>query len=421
MRTSNLGGLVRSLTRQGSRVAVARWLPGMGRASLAAAADAAIALALLAAALFEIVTTNAGVLGRREPDWFAYTLALALTLPLAVRRRWTIGVFVVVLVSVSAYEWRDYAGENVNFFGPVLGLYTAAAYRPHRFSLGTVLLLLGGLAAGLMTAESGGNSDGAVTLLTIVLIVGGVWLLGDAARDRRIAAERLAAQAEELRAARLNLAEQAVSQERLRIARELHDVVAHHMSVIVVQAALAKDRLQSDPGAARHAIEEVESVGRGALREMRQILGVLRQAGEEQGALEPAPGLGDLERLCAGARDGGVAVDVAVEGEPGRVAPAVEIAAYRIIQESLTNVVKHAPGAQARVRVRHEPASLSVEVSDDGARGQRRTDGTDQPAGGQGIRGMRERVALLGGSFEAGPLPGGGFRVRVSLPLEVPL
>jgi signal transduction histidine kinase len=399
--------------------AAQRWGRRVRAFPLAAAADAAVAIALAAAALVSLAMAEPSELTGREPDWFAYVLALVLTLPVAVRRRWPLGVFAVVVAGLIAYESRDYAGENVDFFGPVLAFYTAAAQRSRRVSIGAALLLAGGVFAGLLIADpSDGGADG---IVTVVLIVAGVWLLGDAARQRRIATERLAAQAEELRAARLNLAEQAVSQERLRIARELHDVVAHHMSVIVIQSALAKDRLDSDADASRHAMEQVESVGRSALREMRQILGVLRQAGEQQGALEPAPGLGDLERLCARAREGGVSVDVAVEGTPSTIAPAVEIAAYRIIQESLTNVVKHAPGSHARVRVRHDPASLLVEVSDDGPGHAGSGGARGDQNGGQGIVGMRERVALLRGAFEAGPLAGGGFRVQASLPLEVAL
>ena len=251
------------------------WRSRLRAFSLAAAVDTAVAVALACVAVATLATAEPSEFASRPADPFAYGLALTMTLPLAVRRCRPLAVFGVALAGHAAFGWRDYIGENVDFFGPILAFYTVAAQCPRRMSVSAALLTAATvLAVGRVEVTVG-------QALSVALILGGVWFVGDTVRSRRLYVERLAAQAEELRAARLNLAEQAVSQERLRIARELHDVVAHHMSVIVIQSALAKDRLTSDPGAARRAMEQVESVGRNALREMRQILGVLRQAGEQ--------------------------------------------------------------------------------------------------------------------------------------------
>jgi signal transduction histidine kinase len=376
------------------------------------AADAALAGGLFAAAMFTLAAAEPGVFSTRDPDAFAYVLGALLTLPLAVRRRWPLPVFAIGLASLVAFEARDYSGVNVDFVGPVVALYTVAALTPRRVSLAAVLVtIIVVLLAAPAEEEAAGNA------LAVVLIVGGVWLLGDSARSRRLSAEQLAAQNEALRTARLELADQAVGQERLRIARELHDVVAHHMSAIVVQSALAQDRLESDPAAAKRALAQVEDVSRNALREMRQILGVMRQAGDDQGALAPSPSIGDLEQLCERAREAGLSVRAAVSGNAPPLPPAVELAAYRVVQEALTNVVKHAPGAHVDVRLDYTPRDLRIEVSDDGASNEQES--TRAPTGGgQGLIGMRERVSLLHGSFEAGPRAGGGFRVTATLPLE---
>lgn len=385
----------------------------------AAIADVIVAVGLFVAVTIILATAEPGKpFGTRNPDAFAYFLGAALTLPLAVRRRWPLPVFGVTIVGLVAFDLREYAGVNVDFFGPVIALYTVAAHLARRVSLSAALFAI----VTVLAAEPP-EEDPAGTTIAVVLVIGGVWLLGDAARSRRIYAERLHAQAEALRAARLELADQAVGQERLRIARELHDVVAHHMSAIVVQSALAQERIDPDPSAAHRAMAQVEEIGRGALREMRQILGVLRQAGEDQGALAPAPSLADLGRLYDQARAGGLTVDVDVafdataEGGPGStLPPAVQLAAYRIVQESLTNALRHAPGTHVEVRIDRDPHALGVEVIDHGTVGTRPT--RLPRAGGQGLVGMRERVALLNGSFAAGPRPGGGFRVAATLPLE---
>jgi signal transduction histidine kinase len=208
------------------------------------------------------------------------------------------------------------------------------------------------------------------------------------------------------------VARRAVAEERLRLARELHDVVAHAISVIAVQSGVGAHVANSQPEEAAKALAAIEATSRAALTELRRLLGVLRQEGEPQGSLAPVPGLADLDSLLAEVAKAGLGVQLRVEGTPSPLPAGLDLSAYRIVQEALTNVVRHAGPATARVAVRYAPGQVAVEVVDDG-RG-----ADDQGGGGHGIAGMRERAALYGGTLEAGPLPGGGFRVAASLPVE---
>jgi signal transduction histidine kinase len=207
-----------------------------------------------------------------------------------------------------------------------------------------------------------------------------------------------------------------VAEERLRIARELHDVVAHSMSLIAVQAGVANYVLAARPEEATRVLSSIEQASRDALRETRRLLGLLRDDGGRRLAPEfgPAPGLGDLGGLIARTKDAGVRVDLEVRGRRRSLPAGIDLAAYRIIQEALTNVVKHSAARTGRVLVAYEDDGVHIKVTDDG-RG--RAEGVPEPAG-HGIVGMRERAGLYGGEFRAGPLAGRGFQVAVRLPLE---
>jgi signal transduction histidine kinase len=229
-------------------------------------------------------------------------------------------------------------------------------------------------------------------------------------RNRRVAADALVRQADERAEAERQTAGRVVAEERLRIAQELHDIVGHSMSVIAVQAGVGAHVLDAHPEQARVALETISATSRGTLTEMRRLLGVLRDDdGDRSNA--PAPGLGDVPGLVADVRAAGVPVALRVDGDGAAVPPGVELAAYRVVQEALTNVIKHA-GATTRVdvTVHHLPSSLGVEVVDDGA----------GPSGGagHGLLGMRERVELWGGELSVGPGPDGGFRVAALLPYD---
>ena len=238
-------------------------------------------------------------------------------------------------------------------------------------------------------------------VLFIAMIVGGAWLAGRAIRHRRLRETQLEREKAE--------AEAAIAEERTRIARELHDVVAHAISVIVLQARGGRKLLDAEPEEARQALDAIERTASQALGEMRRLLGLLRESDAEL-ALAPQPTLSRLEDLVGQVREAGLPVEVAVEGEPRELPPGVDLSAYRIVQEALTNALKHAGPATARVTVRYGDGELDLEISDDGV-------GAGNGGGaGQGLAGIRERVAVFGGDVETGQRPEGGYAVRARLP-----
>jgi signal transduction histidine kinase len=345
--------------------------------------------------------------------WAAYLLVLAHTLPIAVRRRWPLAALAWGLATGAAFAALGLNLVPLSFAGLVY-VYTVAARRPRRLSLAglaatEVLLALVWLARPRSIGDGG-------TLVLDGLIMAAGWWLGDGARRRQEAIVTAQRRAAELEQAREELARRAVTEERLRIARELHDVVAHSMSIIAVQSGVGVHVLDSQPEEARKALVAVEATSRQALVEMRRLLGVLRQDAEPRGSLAPAPGLAEVETLAAEVARAGVRVEVRIEGQVRPLPAGLDLSAYRIVQEALTNVVRHAGPATARVEVRYAPDRVAVEVIDDGRGGAP----GDQDHGGHGIAGMRERAALYGGTLEAGPLPGRGFRVAASLPVEGP-
>ncbi len=279
-------------------------------------------------------------------------------------------------------------------------MYALAVWTFRRgFTVGLVVLAGGGLAAGTV-AHTDPNLTVpyvAVTSLAMLLLRR---IVGD--RDRRAAL----AEWERDVAAR-----EAVLAERTRIARELHDVIAHNVSMMVVQAGAERRVLDTSGGSTRDVLAAIERTGRSALTEMRRLVGMLRQDGADP--LSPQPGLAELPVLIAQVREAGLRVDLQVEGEPVAVPAGIGLSAYRIVQEALTNTIKHAGEASATVRVRYQPDVLEIEVADDGP-------GAADPApgGGHGLAGMRERVALYGGRFSAEPEPDGGFTVRILLPVQ---
>jgi signal transduction histidine kinase len=227
--------------------------------------------------------------------------------------------------------------------------------------------------------------------------------------------------AERAEQARDEEARRRVNEERMRIARELHDVVSHTIGVISVQAGVAAHLLERRPDKAAESLAAIRQASDEALGELHAMLGVLREgAGDgDRAPLTPAPGLAELDALVAQAAGAGVEVTVSLVGEPRRLPAAVDLAAYRVVQESLTNVVRHAGASRAEVAVRHTDGQVVVEVTDDGRAGSGAGSGSGNGAG-QGILGMRERARSLGGSLEAGPRPGGGFRVQAILPAAAP-
>jgi signal transduction histidine kinase len=242
-------------------------------------------------------------------------------------------------------------------------------------------------------------------------LFGLAWLVGFALQERgarAAAAEERAAHAEREREEN---ARRAVFEERVRIARELHDVVAHHVSMMGVQAGAARVVIDRDQAKAKEALGAIEASSRQAVAELHRLLGFLRQAGDRD-ELAPTPGLSELPRLAASLSDSNLAVGVHVEGEERALPPTVDVSAYRIVQEALTNALKHSAASRADVRVLYRPDALEVEVVDDGRAAAAQADGP----GGLGLIGMRERAALHGGRLSAGPRAGGGYGVRAELP-----
>jgi signal transduction histidine kinase len=257
-----------------------------------------------------------------------------------------------------------------------------------------------------------------IDLLSNYAVFATAWVLGDNMRQRRERVRSLEERAELAEQSREEEARRAVAAERTRIARELHDVVAHSVSVMVVQAGAARRVLEHSPEQAAEAMTQIEAAGRQSLNEMRRLLGVLRRDDDRSFGRDPQPSVEHLDVLVNQVREAGLPVELVVEGEPRPLAAGVDLSAYRIVQEALTNTLKHGgPAARAEVRICYAGDVIEVVVADDG-RGSD-SDRSDDP-GGHGLVGMRERVTLFGGDLQARNRPGGGFVVRATLPLEVP-
>jgi signal transduction histidine kinase len=383
------------------RLPVSAWLFDSGLALMAAG---------LSTSLFVFENGPVGSGLPRGTLALAYGLALLHTLPLAARRRFPGAVLALGVASGLAVAAL---GVPPVVLGPaiVVAVYSVAAY-------GGWWVSLAGLAAAELGAAAVQLTPGRSQALTVVsngLAIGAAWLVGHFVGARRAYTARLERTAE-LERARAELARRAVTEERLRLARELHDVVAHAISVIAVQSGVGAHVAQTQPEEAAKALAAIEATSRAALTELRRLLGVLRQEGDPQGSLAPVPGLADLDALLAEVAKAGLAVKLRVEGTPSPLPAGVDLSAYRIVQEALTNVVKHAGPARAQVVVGYRDQEVTVEVTDDG-RGVTAPTDDGQARVGHGLIGMRERVAAFGGDLKVGPRPGGGFRVAARLPL----
>ena len=354
-----------------------------------------------------------------DPQPVFAAAALAVTLPLAVRRAAPIPVLVAMFVPLYAVAASENRFDGAYLMLALIAAFTAiGSFSPDRrraaIGLGLGLALLAALfALEAATAPAGADSTPVGDLVFVGGIVSAFWGLAIALRERSQRADLLEDRAEQLEREREERARQAVADERARIARELHDVVAHSVSVIAVQTGSMRRRLRHERPDEAEELEATERTARQALGELRRMLGLLR-AEDEGLALAPQPGIGDVPELVERSRGTGVEITLEVEGHPKTLAPGVDLAAYRIVQEALTNVIRHAGPARAEVVVRFGERDLQLEIADDG-RGSGAVHNGD--GGGHGLVGMRERAALYGGSVEAGPEPGGGFAVRARLPI----
>ncbi|UNT00771.1 sensor histidine kinase [Streptomyces tubbatahanensis] len=352
------------------------------------------------------------------PPWVGWLVAACVGAPLAVRRLWALPVLAVVLGATAAATLLDITRDP--YVSTALTLYTAALVQPARWAAGGLVLTLSVSSAAVLAGEavltpSGPWSDAVGTTALVWLVLGAAWAAGRVVRERRARAARR----------QRRLAEEALVEERLRIAREVHDVVSHSLSVIVVKAAVANHVARARPEETRDAVRAIERTGREALTEMRRALGMLRgddagkhAPGEDLAGTAPAPGLDDLPCLVQRAQEAGVRTGLRTRLAADLPA-GLALTVYRIVQEALTNVVKHSGGGtRCEVTLTGDSREgVRVEVVDDGA-GNAVMPGRAGLRGGHGLLGMRERVMMYGGTLEAGPQPGGGFAVSARLPAE---
>jgi len=341
----------------------------------------------------------------------AYLLVAAAALVLIWRRRYPRLVLAVSLACVAAYTGLGYV-NGASLLAPTVALYAVVVAVRWRHAVAYSVLTFGvlaGFTAGFNPPAFGPFGGGFVV---IPALVAAALFAGLAMANHRAYVDAIRQRAELAERTRDDEARLRVDAERLRIARELHDVVAHTMATINVQAGVAAHVSNDLPEQAATALQAIKDASRRGLRELRAILAVLRQADEAE-PTHPAPGLDELEALLTTATAAGLPATIRIDGAQHPLPPAVDLAAYRIVQESLTNAIRHAGPATATIRLTYEPHQLLVEVADTGTGGAPSSDGA-----GHGIAGMRERAAAVGGTLHAGPDPLGGYRVHARLPIK---
>ncbi len=378
---------------------------------------------LLTDTLFALLLTMLAVVGHiaatptgSEQDAGVASIALACAahLSLAFRRRWP----VAVMAFVATCSWLFWVGDYATTFEAALlvALYSVMANEPNRrrawMAAGTLI------GVSVLVVVSGIISDvddiGFGSLAAIVTVLSVATAIGDSMWNRRAYLAEVEARAELAESERRSDAQRAVLDERARIARELHDVVAHSMSVMVVQAGAARRMVSIDAARATEALQTIEDTGRESLTEMRRIVGVLRS--DDHHSLEPQPGLDGIDDLVARCRAAGMEVQLHRQGATDAVPAGLALTAYRIVQEALTNVFKHAGRASTEVTITVDERTLALDIVDDG----RGASAALDSEGGHGLVGMRERIGLYGGTLTAGPRRGGGFAVRAELPVASP-
>ena len=366
-----------------------------------------------------------------DPGGGAVVLVLATTLPLAWRRRLPLTVALATGLATAVYGFAHYPDLAMPIaIGGVVGMYSVAAWGSRRAAL-----LAGGVAAVVVVVVMTlprADAD-VVDAAFVSLSLAGAWVLGDRARVQRALAAELRERAARLERERASEARRAVASERARIARELHDVVAHHVSMMVVQAEAGPVAVATEPDRAAGAFEAIAATGRQALVEMRRLLGVLRGDTDQAPSLAPQPGLAQVPSLVEQVGRAGLRVELVVEGMEAALPPGIDLSAYRIVQEALTNALRHGGSGRARVLVRYGERDLELRIENgseppsaaavplrpaDSPVGDRQVRRSGRP--GQGLIGMRERVSLFGGELRAGSGPNGGFTVVARLPIGDP-
>lgn len=342
--------------------------------------------------------------------WMAFVVVALCILPLALRRRYPAGVLVGVSAATVLYQLLNFP-PSLAIAGALLALYTAASLIDRRrlalIAVPCVAVIVGS------AIPAWGNAMFWADLIRNTALFAVAAAIGDATRNRRAYVDEVEQRAAEAERTREDEARRRVDDERLRIARELHDITAHSLSIVAVQSGVALHVLDTDPEAARSALTAIRETSRDSLQELRGMLGVLRSSGDvTAGApLAPTPGLARLDDLARPLRDAGLRVEIVGLPLPAPLPAIVDASAYRIVQEALTNVLRHAGSASVTVQLDLIDDSLRLRVTDDGSGSPVRAE-----AEGHGIAGMRERALALGGTFAAGPRPGGGWSVGAVLP-----
>ena len=381
--------------------------------------DIAISAALTGLVQFQIwvaALTQVGDSPVSGPKQLLALAGLAATGPIAIRRRWPLFAVTVVMLDFAVHPFvstEEFGSPSLNLFEVFLAfllmVYSTAANTTGRRTWIGAGIIVGAQAIGSLAAIGFGNGTPQTGSYFFYAVA---WLLGKTIQRRNELSRRLADRAATLEQTRDAEVEKAVSDERTRMARELHDVVSHSVSLMTLQAGAARQALDVHPHRARQQLLGIESTGREAMVEMRRLLGLLREAPDEP-ALEPQPSLRHLDLLVERMKEAGLPVILSADDIPDSVPRGVDLTAYRIVQEGLTNVLKHSHPSCVHVNIRVLAKAVEIEVEDDGSV-QPIASGTQ----GHGLIGMRERVAVYGGELEAGPMPGRGFRLKARIPFE---
>jgi signal transduction histidine kinase len=378
--------------------------------------DAGLAAGLAVIALAEIALDARCACLAASDVWWSVAFTMGITLPLVLRRRYPFAVINAVGITAAVYNIIDIPPDPYTLtFAILVAVYSVAAYA--RQPLAVTAAVISVVALVLLNLPVMADQNDYADVVNQFLLLGGGWIAGQNTRYRRRQAELLRERAERAEREQREHERVAILEERGRLAREIHDVIAHSVGVIAVQAGAARAVAEQRPDQARQALADIEGVSKDTLVELRRTLGALRAAGQET-ELRPAPGLAVLDDLVEQVRRAGVRVSVREEGAGRALPPGVDLSAYRVIQEALTNTVKHSGSPTAQVTICYGESALEVLVTDDGGRRSpdRVAGGNGGPPGGHGLIGMRERVAMLGGEFEAGATET-GFSVRARFPL----
>ena len=368
-----------------------------------------LALVFTAAGLVELLTRGPVPVGHRADDGILIALTVASALSLALLWLSPLGSLSACLALLCIQSIAGYEFTQASVWAVVVASFATVAFDGWRRAVAAGFLVAAGMVIVLLTTMGVSWESALSTWVSLSV----AWIIAIVIRVYRGSIERAERRAALFSADREARAREAVAEERVRLARELHDSVGHALNVVVLHAGAAQRILETKPELAREALGSIETAGRQALGDIERMLGILR-APEEGAGLDAAPGLSQVEALCASVREAGLPVQLVVEGPPRALPASLDLTAYRIVQEALTNTLKHAGKAHASVTLRYGEQALEIEALDDGRGGPAGGFGS----GGHGLAGMRERIDIFGGELQAGPRPEGGFAIRARLPLH---